>query len=363
LTTHREWICLLFLTTLAWGQAATPAAHPAPHKAATASTAAGKAAGGVPVAPATPVITIPGLCDKPVADKSKAATCKTVVTRAEFEQLIAAVAPTIAPPNTKQLATQYGMALVMVHKAHEMGLDQGPKFQQLMKVARIEVLTKELSQSLQEQTGKISDKDVEAYYHSNEAAFQEIGLQRIFIPLSKQTAETKDAPAGDAAKDAAKKEQQASEDAMKKLADELRARAAAGEDFQNLQDEAVAASGFKGKPPVKLGKVRRTSLPPEQGGVFDLKPGETSQVISNPNGYLVYKAGEKDTVPLDTARGEIFATLQSQRMQEAVEAIQHSATPQLNEKYFGDATADARQGNTRHGAPDQPVQAPESGPK
>ena len=359
MTTHREWICLLFLTTLAWGQAATPAAPPAPHKAATASRAAGKTAGGVTVAPSTAVITIPGVCDKPGADKSKAANCKTVVTRAEFEQLIAAVAPTIAPPNTKQLATQYGMALVMVHKAHERGLDQGPKFQQLMKVARIEVLTKELSQRLQEETGKISDKEVETYYHNNEAAFQEIGLQRIFIPLSKQPAETKDAPAGDAAK----KEQQASEDAMKKLADELRARAAAGEDFQKLQDEAVAASGFKGKPPVKLGKVRRSSLPPEQGGVFDLKPGETSQVISNPNGYLVYKAGEKDTVPLDTARGEIFATLQSQRMQDAVEAIQHSATPELNEKYFGDATADSRQGNTPGGAPAQPVESPESGPK
>ena len=61
----------------------------------------------------------------------------------------------------------------MVHKAHEMGLDQGPKFQELMKVARIGVLTKELSQSLQDEAGKISDKEIETYYHNNEAAFQE----------------------------------------------------------------------------------------------------------------------------------------------------------------------------------------------
>ena len=72
------------------------------------------------------MITIPGICDKPAADKAapaqpNAADCKTVVTRAEFEQLMEAVAPTIAPPARKQLATQYGMALVMVHKAHEMG--------------------------------------------------------------------------------------------------------------------------------------------------------------------------------------------------------------------------------------------------
>ncbi len=305
--------------------------------------------------PATAVITIPGLCDKPPVDKSKAATCKTVVTRAEFEQLVAAVAPTIAPPARKQLATQYGMALVMVHKAHEMGLDQGPKYQELMRVARIGVLTKELSQKLQEQAGKISDKEIETYYHNNEASFQEVDLQRIFIPRSKQTSESKDKPADDsaakeAAKEAAQKEQQESEDAMKKLAETLRGRAAAGEDFAKLQDESIAASGFKGKPPTRLGKVRRTSLPPEQGEVFNLKVGETSQLISTPNGYLVYKVGDKDTLPMDHVREEILTTLQSQRMQDSMQAIQQSATPELNPKYFADATADAPRGH-RYGYP------------
>ena len=316
--------------------------------------------------PATAVITIPGLCDKPPVDKSKAATCKTVVTRAEFEQLVAAVAPTIAPPARKQLATQYGMALVMVHKAHEMGLDQGPKYQELMRVARIGVLTKELSQKLQEQAGKISDKEIETYYHNNEASFQEVDLQRIFIPRSKQTSESKDKPADDsaakeAAKEAAQKEQQESEDAMKKLAETLRGRAAAGEDFAKLQDESIAASGFKGKPPTRLGKVRRTSLPPEQGEVFNLKVGETSQLISTPNGYLVYKVGDKDTLPMDHVREEILTTLQSQRMQDSMQAIQQSATPELNPKYFADA-GDAPRGHPTD-TPQPVMKAPESGPK
>ncbi len=281
------------------------------------------------------MITIAGLCDKPPADQSKAADCKTVVTRAQFEQLVNAVAPTIAPAARKQLATQYGMALVMVHKAHEMGLDQGPKFQELMRVARIGVLTKELSQSLQEEAAKIPEKEIEAYYHNNEAAFQEIGLQRIFIPRSKQLVEGKDKPEDDAAK----KQQQESEDAMKKLAETLRARAAAGEDFDKLQDEAAAAAEFKGKPPTQLGKVRRTSLPTEQADIFKLKPGETSQLISTPNGYLIYKVGEKDTLPLDKVHDEISSTLRSQHMQDALQTIQQSATPELNEKYFADAPA------------------------
>jgi hypothetical protein len=356
---------LLFLATGAWGQAAKPVARPAPPKAATASAAAANTAGAATVAPDTAVITIPGLCDKPATDKSKAADCKTVVTRAEFEQLVAAVAPTIPPPARKQLATQYGMALVMVHKAHEMGLDQGPRFQELMRVARIGVLTKELSQSLHEEAGKVSDKEIETYYHNNEAAFQEVELLRIFIPRSKQLPDSKDKPGDDRAKDdETKKEQQESEDAMKKLAEGLRARAAAGEDFEKLQNESLAASGFKGKPPTRLGKVRRTSLPSDQGEIFNLKTGETSQLVTTPSGYLVYKAGERDTLPLEKVREEIVTALQSQRMQDATQAIQQSTTPELNPKYFADATADAPPGNPPEGGAAKPAaKSAESGPK
>jgi hypothetical protein len=356
---YLHWTGGLILVAAAWGQTAKPAAHAAP-KAAAASPAAAT------IGPNTPVITIPGMCDKPEAEKSKAAGCKTVVTRAEFEQLINAVAPAIDPASRKQLATQYGTALVMVHRAHEMGLDQGPKFQELMRVARIGVITKELGQKLQQEAENIPDKEVEAYYHDNQGMFEEVDLQRVFIPRSKQLQESekKDKPDDEASKAAAKKEQQESEDAMKKLAEALRARAAAGEDFGKLQDEAVAASGFKGKPPTRLGKVRRTSLPPDQTDIFNLKVGETSPLISSAPGYLVYRVGEKDTLPLDHVREEIVAALQSQRMQDAMQAIQQSATPELNEKYFGDAAANAPGGQAPDSGAAKPApKAPEAGPK
>ena len=151
MTTHRQWISLLFLATVAWGQAAKPAAPPAPPKAA---SHAASAAGAGTIGPGTAVITIPGLCDKPPADKSKAADCKTVVTRAEFEQLLAAVAPTMEPPAKKQLASQYGNGAGDGGKSARNGSRSGARFQQLMKVARIGVLTKELSQNLQEQAAE-----------------------------------------------------------------------------------------------------------------------------------------------------------------------------------------------------------------
>ena len=82
-------------------------------------------------------------------------------------------------------------------------------------------------------------------------------------------------------------------------------------------------------------------------------------MLSTPNGYLIYKIGEKDTLPLEKVRDEIFSTLRSQRLQETLQKIQESTSPQLNEKYFSEAPA--------AGAGSEPakpaVKAPESGPK
>jgi hypothetical protein len=260
LRTYLAIVGLLFVTVMAWGQAPKSSAQPGaakppnpPHAAAAKS--AGDAGAGV--ASSAAVITIQGPCDKPVAAKVKTTDCKTVVTRAEFESLVDSVAPNLPPSSRKQLATQYGIALAMVRKAHEMGLDQGARFQELMRVARVGVLTKELSQNLQEKASHVSEDDIAKYYRDNDAAFQEADLQRIFIPRSRQLAESKEKPSDDEAK----KLQLEAEEGMKKEAEAVRARAAAGEDFDKLQEEAMIASNLKTKPPTKLGKVRRSSLP------------------------------------------------------------------------------------------------------
>jgi parvulin-like peptidyl-prolyl isomerase len=134
---------------------------------------------------------------------------------------------------------------------------------------------------------------------------------------------------------------------MKAEADKLRARAAAGEDFSKLEAEAYQAAGFKTTPPqVKMTKVRRNALPPTQATVFDLKTGDVSPVITDMSGYYIYKVGEKDTIPLAQVHDEIFGSLKSQRLQDSMQAVQQSATPTLNDDYFGAGPA------TPQGMPD-----------
>jgi parvulin-like peptidyl-prolyl isomerase len=49
-------------------------------------------------------------------------------------------------------------------------------------------------------------------------------------------------------------------------------------------------------------------LPASQVSVMDLKPGEVSAVLSDPNGYYIYKLRSKDMLSLNQARDEIKGT-------------------------------------------------------
>jgi len=134
------------------------------------------------------------------------------------------------------------------------------------------------------------------------------------------------------------KQTEASEKVMKTEAEKLHSQAAAGGDFAKLQDEAFQTAGIKtGAPTTNMGKMRRTMLPPDQVSIMDMKAGEVSPLITDQNGYFIYKLKSKETIPLDQAKDEIRGTLRAERFQSSMKAIEESATPTLNDKYFGEA--------------------------
>jgi len=348
-------VCLL-LGAMAWGQAATPKSAPSTQKPASQSSSPAKpAAEGAAqepeapkVAPDAPVITIKGVCDQSGA-KTPALECRTVITRAQFEQVVDAVQPNMPARVRRQFATRYANAFAMSKKAEEMGLDKGPSYEEHMKLARIQVLATEFNKAMQEKASQISDKESEDYYNNNKDQFDQIEASRIYIPKAQQpTAQEESDSDNDKDKDEAKgkdkklsqaeeqKRTEASEKVMKEEADKLRARAAAGEDFNKLQEDAYQIAGIKsGAPNTKMGKMRRNMLPPTQVSVMELKPGEVSPVIADQSGYFIYKVISREVMPLDQAREEIKGVLRSQRLQEEMKEIQESATPVLDEAYFG----------------------------
>jgi len=329
----KYFVACLLLVGLAWGQAANPAPASAPEKPAAAAQTPASASPAAPpakeVPPDTPVITIKGLCSG--SDKA-APNCVTIFTRADFEKLINSIQPNMPARSRRSFADRYAHMLVMAKKAEDMSLDKTPNFDAKMQVSRVQILAQELGRAFQEQASQISDKEIEDYYHANLTKFDQVDVDRIYIPKNRTPPESDKTPS----EEEQKKFQEESEKIMKAEADKLRTRALAGEDFAKLQAEAFDVAGIKsGAPNTAMGKVRRNTLAQNQASVMDLKAGEVSPVLVDPNGFFIYKVKAKTTMTLDEARDEIKATLRSQHMQDAMQAVNQSATLTFDSDYFG----------------------------
>ena len=337
-------VCVL-LAGLAYGQAAQPATPPAAGaKAEQSTSAAPNKAPEVKVGPDDAVITLKGFC----ADaKLQGDACKTAITRAQFEKLVEALQPGMPLNLRRQLATRYSQVLKMSAAAEKRGLDKGPTFEEKMYFARMQILSQELGRALQEDSNKVTDADIEDYYKKNEASYEQATFARIYIPRAKQIAPSAAKPKADTeagAKSAAtanaqqaptEEQKKAAAEAMKKVAADFRDRAAKGEDPDKLEEEAYAAAGLPGSAPnTKMEKLRRTALPASHQAVMELKPGEVSELISDPNsGYYIYKMVGKETLSVEAVKSDILKVISSQRYRDSMQSFQGNID--LNDAYFG----------------------------
>jgi parvulin-like peptidyl-prolyl isomerase len=131
------------------------------------------------------------------------------------------------------------------------------------------------------------------------------------------------------------KKREASETEMKAEADKLRARAATGEDFAKLQQEAYDFAGYtqiKASNP-RVDKARKDRIPPADASIFELKVGDVSQVFSGPSGFVVYKVDAIEDLPVASVHDEISRKLASDREKGQIETVQSSTN--LDDAYFG----------------------------
>jgi len=345
---RKSWLMCALLSTLAWGQAApgTPPGNMGKPE----GPAAAEAAAAVP--PDAAVLTINGVCPDQTAAQTPSPDCKTIVTKADFEELANGLAPNMTPQLKRQLANILPRLIAMSSQAKEKGLENTPRYEETLKFAKMQILTNELQRSIQEDAAKISPEDIENYYKEHPDAFEQFTLERLFVPRTSQQEEAEDREEEKEEKGAKLTEEQEkakqakekaeadeAEQAMAKLAQSLRDRAAAGEDFVKLQKEAFAAAGMKiESPTVSLPKVRRNALPPAHAAVFELKTGEVSQVINDSGGHYVYKVVSEDHPTLDQVKEEIHNTLQTERTRAMMDKVNGSFKVETNNEYFGITT-------------------------
>jgi hypothetical protein len=352
---RRIWLLCALGGSLAWGQASPGTTAPSKPGGDDDDQKSATETAVTTVAMDAPVLTLKGFCPEQRATSAVEAgtPCQTVITRAQFEKMAGAIRPDMTASVKQQLASLYPRLLVMSQAAEELGLDKQPPYEQMIVFSRMQILTQGLTHKLQEDSANISDQEIAEYYQKNPEVFEEYTLERLFVPLRKQPAMSK---ATDKRKDQAddaqpkrtpeeeSSQQAASERDLKDLAEKLRARAAAGEDFVKLQQLAFESSGIKvASATTSMGKVRRTALPATQASIFELTVGEVSKVITDPGGHYIYKLEAKGHLTMEQAKGEIRDTLKAQRVKQALKKIQDSYTTETNDAYFGLSSSRRRQ--------------------
>ncbi len=361
---RKSWLVCVLLGALAWGQA-QPTTPPAQ---APAGNAAAKPEAAAPeeVSLTAAVLTVKGVscpeftktpagstatAGKTAASAKKPADC--VITRAQFDKLIKALQQGPNPLNAQQkrtLATQLPGVIAMSEAAKKKGLDKTEGYVETLKFVKMRILTQKMQDSIREDADKVPQEKIAAYYKENPEAYEQFSLDRLFIPKNKQPLAEDREEAKDAeklteeqqkAKEAAEKaKQEKGEQELNELAESLRQRAIAGEDFAKLQKEAFEAAGTKVEnPTVNLPKVRRTGLPAAHGAVFELKVSEVSAVISDNGGHYIYKVVSKEVLPLDQVKEEIHNKLKGERLKEMMDSYTNSYQTEMNDAYFGPASA------------------------
>src|SRR6202140_2549979 len=195
---RKSWLMCVLLGTLAWGQAIPsspappqPTQTPADSSAAVPPTAAVITVKGVcspqPAAAKGGVAAKPATAAKSPAEKSPAADCKTVITKAEFEKLANGLSPNVTPQLKKQLASVWPRMIAMSDAAKKQGLDKTPQFEETLKFAKMQILANELQRNVQEQAGKIPPEEIEKYYKEHADVYEQLNIDGLFVPPTKQS--------------------------------------------------------------------------------------------------------------------------------------------------------------------------------
>lgn len=288
----------------------------------------GKSGDTMPAVPATqPVLTVRGVCDTNASNAGQQKTCSKSrsMTRQQFEALMSVLNPDgrALPANARRnVAKTYAEYLAVEAAVQKGGMENAPELQELLEWARLRAITDYYRHLLQEKYKNPAAAEIESYYHEHQADYERVKLARILVPRESASVKTPefDQKALQAAKDA-------------------RARAVKGDDPAKIQQDVYNTLGLVEPMPVDLGNRKRADMLPEEAkDVFSLKPGEVTQIEMESKNYVVYKAINKDIVPLEEVKTEIARAIYQQKFKEAIKAVLDAVPAEFNQEYFGAET-------------------------
>jgi peptidyl-prolyl cis-trans isomerase C len=239
------------------------------------------------------------------------------ITRAQFEELIAAAAPTAkTPANRRKVAEQYGDLETMALEARKRMLDQTPEAQQMIAIQTDTVLANALVKKVSD-TSQYTDLDLRAYYGQHKDDFQEAKGGHILIRFKGSKVPLKP------------NEKDLTEAEALAKAQDIRSKLVAGADFATLAraESDDAASAVKGG---DLGTFKHGQMvAPFDQAAFTVPVGEVSEPVRSDFGYHLIKISSRNT--FEDAKSDIEKEL----AKKALEQIRAKSPVTLNEDYFG----------------------------
>lgn len=262
-----------------------------------------------------PVITLQGACKS-----GSESGCVTAVSREQFEQMANSVKPGMTTDAKRNFAVQYGKILAFSDQARALGLQNEPRFQEILQFVTDQLLVESLNEHFSNEYANPSDQKIEEYYKENSHQFQQANLQRVIIPSQ---------PASSDIKKPTDAEQKA-------YVDKVRQQWVAGADPATLQKEALSRVGLTGSvPDVNLKDHTPGMIPQQQQAIFEMKPGEISQPFTDTGASYIYKMVSQNEKPLSEVKVQIAKTIHDQMMRQKIEELTEAVKPTLNEAYFG----------------------------
>jgi len=191
-----------------------------------------------------------------------------------------------------------------------------------MRIARARVLAESYRRSLQEKYANPSDDEIAAYYNQNVDKFGQTKIERIHVPKVDPTRPQDRRPEFEAK--------------AKKLAGDIRERAARGEDVTSLQVEVYKTLGLKAQPPqTELSTNPKPTFPANvEQDINALKAGEVTKVEFEPSGFNIYKVRSRNTISLEQAKAQIVREISQKNIDAALKTATSSVHSELNEQYF-----------------------------
>ena len=280
----------------------------------------GGATGRVP--PTMAVLDMKGVCDPSQAAKG-ASGCRIVITNAEMEDLLRVVQPNASPVEHHQFEINYVKLAAAAGEAQRRHLEADPQVAEQIrtqeKLVRMQVLANALYRSVEKQANDAPAAELEKYYEDHRDDYKQEEIFRVYIP------KTPSAVYGQAA----------DLEILKAMAEDVRKRALAGEDFDALQKDVFVNLGIKTVPPAtKVTVTKLTKLPAAEKPVLGLDAGSVSDVVETAVSFVVLKMASRSVIPLESAKADVVDAVQHERMQAQIREITENGKTQFNLSYL-----------------------------